>query len=178
MASIIDLESLRALVQYNPETGVFTRKVKRDFNPRSVLGKPLGTPYSNGYLGFRVNTRKYLAHRLAWFYVYGCWPASDLDHVNGNRADNRVSNLREATKSQNMANTKTQVNNTSGHRGVIFDKANSKWMAYMQLHGKFINIGRFAEKEEAIAARSQAFVSAFGEFAGRAPTYQRGTQNF
>lgn len=171
--TILDIESLRSLIAYDPETGIFTRKVKRDFNPKSVLGKPLGTPYSNGYLGFRVLTRKYLAHRLAWFYVHGVWPASDLDHANGDRADNRISNLREATRSQNMANTKTQVNNTSGHRGVIFDKTNQKWMAYMHQHGRFINLGRYELKEEAIAVRKQAFSSAFGKFAGReASTYQ------
>lgn len=169
----LDIESLRSLIAYDPETGVFTRKVKRDFNPKSVLGKPLGTPYSNGYIGFRVLSRKYLAHRLAWFYVHGVWPVEDIDHVNGNRADNRISNLREATRSQNMANTKTQTNNVSGHRGVIFDKSNQRWMAYMQRHGKFINLGRFDLKEEAIAVRQQAFASAFGEFAGRqVPAYQ------
>jgi hypothetical protein len=163
----LDVETLRSLVAYNPETGVFTRLVKRDFNPKSVLGKPLGTAYSNGYLGFRVLTRRYLSHRLAWFYVHGEWPQSDMDHVNGDRTDNRLCNLRLATKSQNMANTETQVNNTSGHRGVIFDKVNKKWMAYMQQHGKFINLGRFVVKEEAIAVRAQAFASAFGKFAGR-----------
>lgn len=166
----IDVAALRIEVSFDPETGVFARRVER---PRSPAGSRLGAPCSNGYLMFRVMGQRYLAHRLAWLYVYGAWPDGDIDHINGNRADNRIANLREATKSQNMANTRTQANNRSGVRGVIFDKASGKWMAYMQQHGRFINLGRYDIKEDAATARQEAFSRAFGEFAGRgASAYQ------
>ena len=168
----LTVEALRSLVHYDEATGTFTRKVVADFNPRSRVGVPLGTTDRNGYLNFRVQTKRYLAHRLAWFYVYGVWPRADIDHVNGVKSDNRICNLREASRSQNMANTDTQANNVSGHRGVIFDKANKKWMAYMHQHGKFINLGRYAEIEQAVAVRQQAFGKAFREFVRPgSPTY-------
>ena len=171
----VTASQLREQVEYNPETGVFMRRVDC---PRSPAGKRLGWRYPNGYLGFRVHTQKYLSHRLAWLYVYGEWPDGDIDHINGDRSDNRIANLRRATKSQNMANRLPQVNNTSGVRGVVFDKATGKWMAYMQKERQFINLGRYETKEAAGAARQAAFTAAFAEFAGRgASTCQRGTQN-
>jgi hypothetical protein len=163
----IDVESLRQQVAYDPETGAITRLVARSINPKSVPGLRLGTPCRGGYLMVRVGKSRYLAHRLAWFHAHGRWPDGDIDHVNGNKADNRLCNLREATRSQNMANTSLQANNTSGVRGVCFAKHAKKWLASLTVSGKQKHLGLFASKEEAAVVRERAFRSAFGEFAGR-----------
>ena len=157
-------EKVRDALAYNPETGVFTRKESSNPNPRAQEGMQAGGRASNGYLRVRIGAKRYLAHRLAWFYVYGRWP-TEVDHINGEKDDNRIGNLREATRSQNMANGPKQRNNTSGEKGVHFDKATSRWMAYINLQGKMKNLGRFDTKEAAVAARQQAFHKAFGEFA-------------
>ena len=160
-------ELLRKEVSYDPETGAFKRLLTRGFNPKSAAGDVVGRVGSGGYLYFRVLSKRYLAHRLAWLYVYGEWPEWDIDHKNGQASDNRIANLRMATRSQNMANTATQRNNRSGVRGVIFDKATGRWMAYLNKDRKFINLGRFDTVAEASEVRSAAFSAAFQQFAGR-----------
>jgi hypothetical protein len=80
---------------------------------------------------------------LAWFYYYGEWPIRDLDHHNGNPQDNRISNLRLSTTSQNGMNRGPQKNNTSGLKGVVWDKARNKWAARIKINQKMINLGRF-----------------------------------
>jgi hypothetical protein len=157
-------EEVKRALTYDPETGVFTRRTVLSFNPKSSLGKPLGTLQRNGYLGIRVGDKVYRSHRLAWFYMHGVWP-KEIDHVNGVKTDNRIANLREASRSQNMANAPLQKNNASGVKGVHFDKANGRWMAYMQVNGRFKNLGRFDDRQQAIAARQVAAKRVFGEFA-------------
>lgn len=154
---------LRAALDFNPETGAFTRKVS-GFNPRVQAGTRAGGLARDGYRYVRVDTTRYLEHRLAWFYVYGHWP-SEIDHANGVKDDNRIANLRVATRTQNNANKALQRNNASGFKGVHFDKANQKWMAYLQVSGKFKNLGRFDSIEAAVEARRQEGRKTFGEFA-------------
>lgn len=161
--AFLSAEELRDALDYNPETGVFARKGMRRVRHAQDSDRP-GHLSSDGYRYIRVRSIRYLEHRLAWFYVYGRWPA-ELDHINRVRSDNRIGNLREATRSQNKANVALQSNNTSGVKGVLFDRANGKWMAYIQVDGKFKNLGRFELKEDAMAARVEAFRKTFGEFA-------------
>lgn len=160
----LSVERLREALDYDPETGVFTRKRTSNINPRAQEGMKAGARCSNGYLCVRVDTTRYLSHRLAWFYVYGHWP-KELDHVNGVKDDNRIANLRKATRSQNMANGPRQRNNTSGAKGVCFDRTNAKWMAYVYMNGKMRNLGRFDSLEAAKAARLSAHRKAHGDFA-------------
>lgn len=160
---MLTVEQLRAALDYNPETGVFTRKAP-SHSRRSQGPWHIGYLSPDGYRYLRVNGKRYLEHRLAWFHVHGTWP-SEIDHINGAKDDNRFVNLREATRSQNMANGPRQKNNTSGVRGVHFDKANRRWMAYIQVDGKFKNLGRFDSMDAATAARNEASRKAFGDFA-------------
>ena len=147
-------ETLLSLVSYDPETGVFTNKVARRKSP---AGKQLGHSHNGGYLQTRIAWKQYLLHRLAWFHVYGKWPVEHIDHINGNKQDNRICNLREATNSENMQNVKrAQKRSKSGVKGVSWDKSRNKWTAHICVGGKQRNLGRFDDVQIAASAYKQA----------------------
>lgn len=163
--TVLSVETLREALDYNPETGVFVRKATSTFNPKVKPGMVAGSKYTNGYVGIRVGKQRYSAHRLAWFYVYGHWPNGDIDHINMVRDDNRIANLREATVSQNMANISTPKHNSSGYKGVYYDKHNCKWVANIQVDGKRRYLGRFSDKEDAAEAYNNHARHIFGDYA-------------
>lgn len=146
---------LRELLTYDPSTGVFTRRVKT--SNRATVGKKLGTTDSRGYHQIRVLGRLYLAHRLAWMYTYGEWPAGQVDHINRDKVDNRASNLRVVTHSENSQNTGLRSNNTSGHKGVTWVESKQRWIAQI-VHQKHIFLGAFIDQYEAVVARKTAEV--------------------
>ena len=141
---------------YEPTTGQFIwpRRVGRDaarWNSR-YAGKPAGTIGNHGYLAIKINKKTILAHRLAWFLTYGSWPENHIDHINGNRADNRPANLRAVTNAQNIAHrTRQNRNNTSGHPGVYWHKAAGKWAACIKRNRTTHHLGLFDQIEEAVA---------------------------
>jgi hypothetical protein len=92
-------------------------------------------------------------------------PTHLLDHINGSKSDNRLSNLREATKAQNGANTRLSVNNSSGYKGVRWHTAAKKWVAKIKINYKSIHLGLFTDIEDAAAAYQAAALKYFGEFA-------------
>jgi HNH endonuclease len=148
------LDRLRELFSYDPETGLFTRITKP---PRSKFraGTVAGWKHSSGYVYMRVDGRVYLAHRLAWFWVYGTWPG-EIDHINRNRPDNRIINLRPATPSLNRLNC--GPTGRSGVTGVSNAGYRFRpWCARIEVDGKNVVLGYFAEKEQAVAARNAAF---------------------
>ena len=147
-------EKLRELLHYEPETGIFTRKVRT--SNRAKAGAVAGCPDGLGYLRIMVQSRLYQAHRLAWLYVYGEWPKLNIDHINRNPSDNRLVNLRDVTQKQNMQNASKYSHNTSGHPGVAWHKRISKWRAHIMHNQKDIHLGYFSILEEAIAARKAA----------------------
>ena len=157
----ISAESVSRVVIYNPETGIFTRKIRT--SNRTKVGAILGTPNDQGYLLVSVENYLYRAHRLAWLLMTGKWPSGDIDHKNGNRADNRFCNLREATRSQNMANMKTKKN-VSGIKGVVWNKFYEKWQSQIGKDGKCIFLGLYHEKAEAAEARRLGAIKYHGEF--------------
>ena len=141
---------LSNLLTYDPETGVISWKVNRG---RVKAGDAAGYHHKgDNYIYVKIRPNRYPAHRLAWFLHYGRWPENVIDHINGNGSDNRLCNLREATISENMFNSRTPKSNTSGRKGVCYDKLNKKWMAYVGFDGRFINLGRYSTLEEADAA--------------------------
>lgn len=154
-------EELRSLVDYNPDTGAFTwlRRIERDqwvvtWN-KKWAGKPAGTTMSHGYRAMRVNDVPYLCHRLAWLHVTGEWPRKLIDHINGDKADNRFCNLREATNSENLFNSIIQDNH-SGHRGVSLHKASGMWHAQIHYEGRAISLGYHHSPELASVAYQTA----------------------
>lgn len=151
---------LKELLHYDPETGVFTWVAPS--GRRAKIGDVAGWASGRGYLGIRINRRAYYAHRLAWLYVHGAWPAQDIDHVNGVRSDNRLANLREATRSQNLANTRPR---RSAPKGTWLHRETGKWCAAITVNGRLRHLGLFASRDDAHAAYAAAANQHFGEFA-------------
>jgi hypothetical protein len=147
MRPVLTAERLRALLSYDELTGVF---LWRPGHRRA--GKPAGTVTQYGYRQLVVDGRSLLAHRIAWAYVHGLWPSKGMDHINGDKLDNRISNLREADQSQNMQNMRLRRTNTSGLMGVSWDKQRSKWRAQIKVKRQVRVIGLFPTAEEAGAA--------------------------
>jgi hypothetical protein len=149
-------ERLKELLSYNPETGVFIRRINWG---KTRKGDFAGTLRPDGYLQIAIDRRFYLTHRLVWFYVYGYWPNKQVDHVNRVKTDNRIENLRDATPSENQWNTGKQNNNTSGYTGAFWDKRRNKWRAKLSVSCRVIYCGQYDTPEEAhtayLAAKEQ-----------------------
>ena len=118
----------------------------------------------NGYLSITINKKRYMAHRLAWLYVYGEHPAMDIDHENGIKTDNRIVNLRLANRKENVRNQKIKASNTSGFKGVYYKKDKGKWCARIRTDKGRIHLGHFMTAESAYAAYIAACDKYHGEF--------------
>ncbi len=141
---------LRETLRYNRKTGVFTWRASR---PGLRIGDTAGCLRPDGYLVIRVDGFLYRANRLAWLYVHGRWPTADAEHRNGVRHENRIRNLREATRSQNLQNLRrAKANNKSGMLGVCLHQQSGKWRATIKADGKQRHLGLFTDKDEAHAA--------------------------
>lgn len=153
---------LKQILHYDPDTGVFTWIQQLG---RAQIGCAAGHLRLDGYRHIRIHGRRYLAHRLAWFYICGTWPASDIDHRNGEKDDNRISNLRLATRSENGQNRRqAQSHSKSGLRGV--SPCNKKrWRAQIKLNGRCRYLGIFPSKESAHHAylKAKAVLHPFAE---------------
>lgn len=143
-------ERLKEVLHYDPDTGVFTWKKYRVGTVAGHIHK------GHGYLTIGVDKKVYLAHRLAWLYVYGTWPVDQLDHRNRVRTDNRISNLRESNQFENAQNKNKASNNSSGYPGVSFHSRDMKYAAYITVSKKRKSLGYFSSAEEAYEARKQA----------------------
>lgn len=160
--SKITAEHLRDVWKYDPDTGVVTwaKKTCR----KVIAGRPVGSPHNGGYLHTSQMGEVHLLHRLIWLWVYGEWPPSHIDHVNGDRRDNRLINLRLADPSQNTANQKQRADNTSGVRGVCWSNHRKAWIAQIQWRGRHRYLGQYASLEAASEAYRSAAAKMFGEF--------------
>lgn len=145
-------ERLKQLVVYDPETGLMWSK---------RLRRHIGSAH-NGYRVIRIGRRQYKIHRLAWLYTHGCWPADQIDHINCDRADNRLANLREATGAQNSANQRGRARH--GMKGAYLC-ADGRWLSTIALGGRRRHLGRFQTQEDAHAAYARAAREIGGEFA-------------
>jgi len=155
----IDRDHLRRIISYDPQSGLFTSLAKR--GSKIAAGDIIGHVGTGGYIYFNLKYRKYLAHRVAWFYMTGEWP-EEVDHINGNPSDNRWENLRLATHRQNLANTGLRATNSTGYRGV--SKNRGKYQAQIRIDGKRIMLGRFDTPEEASEVYEAKARELFGEF--------------
>jgi hypothetical protein len=141
-------DRLREIVHYDPENGVFTWLVKT--GKKSVVGAKIGSKHSAGYMEAKIDGVRYYLHRLAWIYVTGEDPKDlQIDHINGDRSDNRFSNLRLATNGQNQQNAKLKKTNKSGYKGVYWSEGNKAWVACICIDGKSRALGSFTTPEAA-----------------------------
>jgi hypothetical protein len=158
---------VRNVLDYDPGTGIFTWKVRTGmppyWNPK-YAGKRAGSLNCQGYCHIAIDSKNYKAHRLAWLYHYGEMPRLDIDHINGDKSDNSIANLRIATDSQNLANAKMYSGNTSGVKGVAWDARSRKWKAYVRLRGTYHHLGYFTNIADAARARLAGAERLQGEF--------------
>lgn len=140
---------------YDPHTGILTwRKTKK--GRAAKVGRVAGSLHRNGYIILRIRKQVYPATHMIWFLWHGRWPTCQIDHINRNPTDNRLVNLREANRSEQMQNRGIDKRNKSGATGVSWDKDLSKWRAKICLNRKQIHLGVFTEKEAAAEAYRKA----------------------
>jgi hypothetical protein len=159
---MITQEELKELLNYNPETGIFTWKVSP---ARQVFfGDIAGTKRKDGYIQIKVKNELILSHRLAWIYMYGYLPKY-IDHINGQRDDNRIINIREVSNQQNSLNSKISKNNTSGIKGVYWDKSRNKWVARLFVNGQCKFFKRFDDIDLAKLVIEEVRIKYHGKYA-------------
>ena len=157
----LTVDLLNHLFEYDKETGNLIWKIQQ----RGIRkGSIAGSVKSHGYLCVGINYNCYRAHRLIFLMHKGYLPKT-IDHINGDKLDNRIENLRAATVGQNQHNRKTNANNTSGYKGVWWNKASKKWAAGIKLEGKRIHLGYFDNVEEAAEVMRKARQELHGDFA-------------
>lgn len=155
-------EYLREIILYDEKTGKFSWRHKgRKTKPLDQIG----SVDAGGYLRIGIKGRRYSAHRLAWLYVHGKWPEQEIDHINGERLDNRIVNLREATISQNRKNRAAGKLNRNRLKGAHFVSRTGKWRSVIVTDGKAHFLGTFGNEEDAHKAYIAAAIKLHGEFA-------------
>ena len=162
----IDIEILRELLSYDPDSGVLTWKVrdrkwfKTDRNYRwwntRFAGKDIACVDARGYILVCIFYKLYKVHRVAYAIYHDIWPSEQIDHINGIRTDNRIINLRNVSNQENLKNQAINIKNTSGTIGVSWSKQSNKWIAQIKVNGKQKHLGYFTNIENAISARKQA----------------------
>ena len=160
---MLTIERLREVLNYDPITGIFTWK--KSVSNRIKVGEVAGHPKCGGgrYHGIRIDSRLYLAHRLAWFYVHGKWPSDLVDHKDRNGLNNAIDNLREASQSHNLANSvRIKSRSMTGIRNVY--RRGSKFFVSLSFAGKAHYGGSFKTLEAAALAASDLASKIHGEY--------------
>jgi hypothetical protein len=154
---MVTQERLKELLHYDPETGVFVWTARRSgVRVDSIAGCVYSPSGTNEYRAIKVEGSQYQAHRLAWLYIYGNFPEDQIDHIDGDGLNNRISNLRDVTHQENGRNQKKPSTNTSGIIGVSWNAQENKWVAHIKINRKYKRLGGFLNKNDAKAARKKA----------------------
>lgn len=151
----ITQEILKQKLHYNPDTGYFYWNKTGGINAGDVAGCEYKMTSGKTYIIIGINRTRYLAHRLVWLYMHGFFP-EEIDHIDGNGANNRLNNLRNVSSIENRRNIRKFKNNTSGITGVGIDKRYNKWCAHIQIHGRKKSLGYFDNIFDAACARISA----------------------
>lgn len=165
-------EEVRNLLRYDAETGRLYWLPRRSKGAEGFNAKWAGaeafTASRSGYRVGNINQRTFTAHRVIWALVHGVWPSADIDHINGCRSDNRLSNLRSVSRTENLRNLGMSSRNTSGVTGVYRNAHTWKWSAKISVGNRSKHLGYFATRDEAGAARARA-----EQYYGFSPTHGR-----
>lgn len=162
----LTIEFVRACFSYDPKTGDIRWKVKPSGRKQQDIGDFAGgASGSAGYIRVQVFGRMFQAHRLAWALHYGEWPGALIDHINGIKTDNSISNLRLASHTQNMRNAASHSSSTSGFKGVDYMKARNCWRARISTPEGDKHIGTFPTNAAAARAYDEAAIQYHGAFA-------------
>jgi hypothetical protein len=159
----LDVSVLYKHVEYNPETGIFTRVFSN--HPKIKIGDVAGTKSKEGYVSLRIETVVYKAHRLAWLYMTGEMPTKLIDHINGDPSDNRWCNLRQASNKENCNNQKIRSTNNTGYKGVMRTKDGSAFCMQICHNGRYTIEYPFSTAEEAAIRYNELALSYYGDFA-------------
>lgn len=159
---ILTAERLREVLEYDPATGTFTWTAPAH---GVTVGSMAGTIGHHGYRSIGIDRKYYRAGRLAWLHVHGVWPTHSIDHIDRDRSNDRLANLREADQTLNNGNVRRRSDNTSGFKGVGFHSASGLWYARIKVRGRTISLGYHRIKEAAARAYDKAARDHFGQFA-------------
>jgi hypothetical protein len=154
-------EELKDKLIYDQDNGMF---IWKSSIRKSKINTIAGTGNKKGYIQIAIYSKLYFAHKLAWLYMTGSFPKNDLDHIDGNPQNNAFNNLREATRSQNCMNRKISSLNTTGFKGVSFNKSTGKFIAQLKVNGIYKYLGCFNTAEEASNSYNENARILFGEF--------------
>lgn len=160
---MLTAERLREVLSYDPISGVFRWRIYS--GGKRKAGEEAGGPDGRGYIAIWVDRKPFKAHRLAWLYMTGHWPAEEIDHRDLRRDNNAWTNLREATRRDNRHNQPRPKNNRSGFKGVCWNKTVRRWQASITNNGRTQYLGCFLTAIEAHAAYVKAAHGLYGEFA-------------
>lgn len=150
---LLSHKHLISVLDYNETTGIFVWK--NGIGGASKAGKAAGTcTIAEGYIRICLSHKKYCAHRLAWFYVYSSWPENEIDHINGDKQDNRIKNLRDVSVRENGSN---KFYHRKGKLvGATFCKDKKIWRSQIEINKKTVHLGRFKTETEAHEAYKKA----------------------
>ena len=141
---------------YDSESGLLTRS---KWTSNRTVGAPVGSPNKDGHLKTTIRGKSYLVHRVVWLFYYGEWPEGQLDHIDGDPANNRIANLRIASRVENARNLGVPVHNKTGIMGVSWAKAQRKWVAQIKSESGTIYLGNFDSMFEAACSRKSAEIA-------------------
>lgn len=156
---MITAERIRALLDYDPKSGSLLWRIDKG---RSRIGDIAGSRRSDGYIRLKLDQRSYLCHRLIWLLVTGKWPG-ELDHVNGCPEDNRIENLRECSRSQNLANRSSGRTSKLIPKGV--SRRRTRYRARIKVDGHEVYLGTYETETEASSSYKKAALEYYGEYA-------------
>lgn len=150
-------------IQYDENTGKLTWKVDRNYNAKA--GDECGSFDTRGYRQVNILGKVLKAHRVAWFLHYKVWPEQEIDHINCNKSDNRISNLRLVSRKEQIRNIRTRKDSKTQIKGVHYDKTRGNYQAFIHVDGKRKHLGRFSNSEDAHRAYCVAADAYYSEFA-------------
>lgn len=151
---ILTQKYVQSIFDYDPEVGIL--KWKKPPLSYIQIGEEAGSNTGDGYRRVSIKNRRYKTHRIIWLYTYGYMPEHNIDHINRNKLDNRLSNLREVSQVCNMRNVVRYKTNKSGVKGVCFCKTTNKWMSYIGIKKKDYYLGSYSDFDDAVCARLAA----------------------